>query len=162
MQLNEGLEVLGADNYTSGVLEGSAVESVILPSTLRRIEYRAFHNCEKLKSISLPEGLEFIGPTCFRQSALESVKLPASLRMISQFAFAKCSNLKTVKFSEGLEVLGVGEDTDKDLLCEDAFDGSAIESVQLPSTLRRIEYNAFDSCENLKSVTLPNGSDALD
>ena len=138
------------------------MESVILPSTLRRIEYRAFQNCRDLKNIGLPDNLEFIESYCFYQSALESVKLPASLRMISQFAFAKCSNLKTVKFSEGLEVLGVGEDTDNDLLCEDAFDGSAIESVQLPSTLRRIEYNAFNDCENLKSVTLPDGSDTLD
>lgn len=30
-----------------------------------------------------------------------------------------------------------------------------MECVELPSTLRRIEYNAFNSCANLKNVELP-------
>ena len=66
VQLNEGLEVLGTDDHPNGatwcgVFEGSAVESVLLPSTLKKIEYSAFEDCKKLKNISLPEGLEFIG-----------------------------------------------------------------------------------------------------
>lgn len=56
MWLNEGLEVL----ETMVFLE-SSVESVFLPSTLKRVEKFAFHGCTSLKSIVLAEGLEFIG-----------------------------------------------------------------------------------------------------
>ena len=115
----------------------------------------AFGYCKDLKHIRLNEGLEVLGTDdhldggrycgVFEGSALESVEFPASLRTISQGAFAECKNLKTVKFNEGLEVLGTGNDS----LCYGVFQHSAIESVQLPSTLRRIEQDTFDNCKNL-------------
>lgn len=67
MEFGEGLEVLGTDRYSDdgkrfcGVFEKSALESIKLPFTLKRIEYSVFKNCKNLKKISLPEGLEFIG-----------------------------------------------------------------------------------------------------
>ena len=71
MKLNEGLEVLGTDEYGddgkmySGVFKESAIESVELPSTLKRIEYNTFYNCKNLKNIKLPERLEYVGKKCF-------------------------------------------------------------------------------------------------
>ena len=44
-----------------GVFEGSALERVGLPSTLKRIEYNAFESCKNLKSINLPEMVEYVG-----------------------------------------------------------------------------------------------------
>lgn len=143
--------MLGTDEGRCGVFEGSAVKSVVLPSTLRRIEYHAFQGCEKLEDIILPERLEFIGKYCFYQSGLESVEFPASLRTVSQGAFAECESLMTAKFNEGLEVLGEGDDEDVGVFYE-----SAVENVQLPSTLRRIEYTTFTHCENLQSIELPD------
>lgn len=88
VQLNEGLEVLGTDDHTDGkdwfgVFQESAVKGIVLPSTLKRIEYNAFYYCNDLKSVILPEKLEFIGRYCFSQSGLESVELPTSLQIIS-------------------------------------------------------------------------------
>lgn len=48
-----------------GTFEGSAVESVQLPSTLKIIERDVFRECRHLRSIELPEGLEVIGESCF-------------------------------------------------------------------------------------------------
>ena len=65
--LNEGLEILGTDEYGDdgkpllGVFYNSAVENVVLPSTLKRIEYSAFKGCTNLKSVELPSGLERLG-----------------------------------------------------------------------------------------------------
>ena len=82
---------------------------------------------------------------------------PASLRRISQGAFSKCGNLKTVKFSEGLIALGTDEyDSDGDMI-RGVFEGSALENVELPKTLERIEYSAFEDCGNLKNIILPEG-----
>lgn len=65
--LNEGLEVLGTNEYPDGdgmwygVFACSSLESVELPSTLKRIEYNAFEDCKNLKSINLPEMVEYVG-----------------------------------------------------------------------------------------------------
>lgn len=64
--LNDGLEVLGKDEYLDGeelcgVFENSVIENMKFPSTLKRIEYRTFKNCKGLKGINLPENLEHIG-----------------------------------------------------------------------------------------------------
>ena len=79
MVLNEGLETLGTDEYTPdgrmwyGVFQESALESVELPSTLKRIEYNAFQSCKLLKSIVLPDRLEYIGEYCLWKSGLQEV-----------------------------------------------------------------------------------------
>ena len=88
--INEGLEVLGTDEYPGndgnwyGVFEKSALEYVELPSTLKRIEYCALYCCKSLKSIRLPDTLEYIGEYCFCGSALESISLPPALKVIEQ------------------------------------------------------------------------------
>ena len=55
--INEGLETLGTDEYKSdgaryfGVFQEDALEHVIFPSTLKRIEYRAFMDCERPRAV---------------------------------------------------------------------------------------------------------------
>ena len=84
------------------------------------------------------------------------MKFPTSLRTIGQGAFAKCKSLRTAKLNEGLEVLG----TDEYPMCDDMYHGvferSALENVELPSTLKKIEYSAFQCCDNLRSIDLPD------
>ena len=60
MQLNERLEKLGDSAF-----ESSAIESIALPSTLKRIESMTFQRCEHLKRIDIPNGVEYIGMACF-------------------------------------------------------------------------------------------------
>lgn len=37
------------------------------------------------------------------------------------------------------------------------FQESAIERVEFPSTLKRLEYSAFEKCESLRRARLPEG-----
>ena len=60
MLLNEGLEKLGDRTFS-----GSAVESITLPSTLKRVEENTFGFCKNLKRIEIPKGVEYIGEFCF-------------------------------------------------------------------------------------------------
>ena len=131
------------------------MESVRLPSTLKKIERRAFFRCKNLKGLTFPTGLEKIGLYAFSESGLESAEFPASLRTIAQGTFACCKSLRTAKFAEGLETLGTDERPENGNHWYGVFQGSALESVTLPSTLRRIEDLAFKKCKNLRSVTLP-------
>ena len=75
--------MLGIDEYCDiemyhGVFQESPLESVELPSTLRRIEYSAFQNCKRLKSIVLPDKLEYVGECCFWGSGLQEVRIPSA------------------------------------------------------------------------------------
>ena len=58
-----------------GVFEKSALKSVELPETLRRIAPSAFANCESLENARLPEGLEFIGEKAFFNTKFADIKV---------------------------------------------------------------------------------------
>ena len=77
------------------------------------------------------------------------------MRTICQSAFCKCPNLRTVVLNEGLETLGTDEYAADGRPWCGVFQESAVEDVRLPSTLRRIEYYAFQNCRKLKGITLP-------
>ena len=53
------------DGVFCGVFMSSALESVELPSTLKRIECCTFSQCKNLKVVELPDRLEYIGRECF-------------------------------------------------------------------------------------------------
>lgn len=154
--LNEGLEVLGVDErtlgspYHRGVFSESGLKRVRLPSTLKRIEFSVFLRCVQLKTIHFPDSLEYIGTWCFGETGLERVEFPASLRTICQGAFVYCRSLVTAKFSDGIETLSTNEYPGRDKRYDGIFSGSALEHVELPATLRRIEYSTFKNCRNLK------------
>ena len=60
-----------------------------------------------------------------------------------------------MQFADGLEALGTDEYTSDGKWLYGVFDESAVERVELPSTLKRIEYYAFKKCKDLKSIDLP-------
>ena len=74
----------------AGVFTDSALESVKLPSTLKRIEYGAFEYCERLRKVQLPNGLEHIGDSCFWHSGLEEIVFPSSVKVVGMCAFQEC------------------------------------------------------------------------
>lgn len=73
------------------------LESVTLPSTMKRLNNSAFFSCSKLATINLPAGLEEIGDSCFSVStALTKVTIPASIRKIGKDAFAGSDDGKEI------------------------------------------------------------------
>ena len=146
--LNEGLEALGTDECKpdgklySGVFQKSGLRRVRLPSTLRRIECGAFADCASLKSVSLPEALEYLGRYCFQGSALEEVTFPRNLKKIEKNACLACANLKSVNFPADLGSIGPF-----------AFYRTGLTHIELPGSLRTISQGAFARCEGL-SVAL--------
>ena len=151
--LNEGLEVLGVEecagdeDWYDGVFEGSALESVVLPSTLKRIERKMFRRCANLRKVSLPDALERIGRECFAESGLESAEVPRSVSVIDDCAFQNCHALKTVQFQqEGrLKTIRKG-----------CFQGSALAECTAPLSVEEIRDSAFCGCMSLKHVVFGN------
>lgn len=75
------------------------LETLILPSTLERIEDCACMGDAALRSIALPEGLREIGAGAFANCrALEEIVLPDSLERIGMLCFYQCTGLRRVSF----------------------------------------------------------------
>ena len=106
MQLNEGLERLGPKKVNNGleyegeVFYGTAIQSIRIPSTMKRLEAGTFADCENLKSVEIPHGVGYIGKNCFYNCRIKKITLPSTLKEIGEDAF-KRSNLKTVFVEEG-------------------------------------------------------------
>lgn len=90
--LNDGLETLGEcfKLFSSGPFRESAVHSVLLPSTLKKIGDYSFCNCKNLRAISFPEALETIGNYSFSGTMLLTIFIPARAKIIGEGAFSGC------------------------------------------------------------------------
>ena len=177
VSLPDGLETIGRLWFA-----GSGVEKVSVPASVReiaegafagctwlesvefgegsaleRISRDAFRQCRSLGSVVLPEGLVRIEANAFQCSTIKSLTVPSSLRTIAQGAFARCKGLKTVRLNEGLTSLGTEERRKDGEEQNGVFEGCEFESIELPSTLRRIEDCAFRDCLYLLDIRLPDG-----
>jgi Peptidase C10 family. len=105
-------------------------------SQLEEIGAHAFQACEKLKNLSLPQGLRIIGDSAFLVcKALETVIIPQALQTIGDNAFERCTSLKEVNLNEGLKSIG-----------DKAFAGcDALNEVVIPASLERLGSHAFYS-----------------
>ena len=70
--------------------------------------------------------------------------------MICTKAFCGCSSLIEVELPDGIEEIGI-----------DAFCGTGLESLVMPSSVRIIHQGAFCDCPNLEEVVLNEGLEAL-
>lgn len=100
--MNEGLEKFGAketierDTFEGEVLANTAIETIRLPSTLKRIDARMFYLCGRLRSAEISNGVEHIGESCFSNSGIEEATFPSTLKEIERSAFDSCKCLKVV------------------------------------------------------------------
>ena len=140
----EGVETL----YGSCFHLRSNVTEVELPWTLKTICIFAFRD-SKITSLTLPEGLEFIGDYAFMNCKdLTSINLPSTVTDTSDHIFEGCDSLKTVEIPSTWTTLFYG-----------IFNKwSGLESITIPANITSIEGRAFYSCANLKTITFAEGS----
>lgn len=99
-----------------------------------------------LTSVSLPESVTSIGEGVFKECPnLKSVKYPKSLSFIPAYSFQKCSELNSFDL-DGIETIG-----------REAFLGTGLKAIEIPSAVKEIGLEAFASCPNLKKVQIDEG-----
>lgn len=133
------LKIIGASVFNS-----TAIESIIIPSSVEEIGEYAFKRC-KLKSVTFQDGssLKKIKNRAFNSTKIESINIPPSVEEISQYCFCMCRYFKTVTFSEESKLK---------IIKNSAFEATNIESIIIPSSVEFIGNNAFMDCKNLSSV----------
>ncbi len=95
------------------------------------------------KLLTIPEGIEKIGPYAFANQNFTELVLPETLRIIEEYAFSGNFYLEQVHFAEGLQEVGAGN-----------FTSGILEEVRLPRSCESIGENAFSSQSKLVSVSL--------
>ena len=144
-----GLPVVGI-GY--GAFMNTAIESIVIPTTVTEIQGAVFYGCANLTEVELPWSLKIIGNNTFALSGIESIVLPKNVQKIGSGAFDTCKSLKSVVF-EGTKVTQIQQNTFK--AC------SALTDIVLPDSIVVIGVQAFQNCSALKEINIPAKTVAL-
>ena len=126
-------------------------ERIIIPESVKKIESRAFENCDFIQEVVIPDGIYEIGSYAFKGcNALRTVRFPAVIEKNRSFeigggCFQNCTALKKVTLPEGM----------KDIRSGTFFGCEGLEEVVLPISLECIAENAFAYCGSLRSIFIP-------
>ena len=154
--LPEGLESIG---YWAFV-DNQHLNNVVIPSSVTHIAPGPFVNCPALVNLSIAEGnthyymdgmmIYSAGSdslvSCHKSA--DSVFLPNTLRYVN--GFGGNSNVKYVHVPDGVTTIG-----------NEAFNGSSLRSIDLPSHLHFIDEYAFYYCQSLTHVGMPTIIDTM-
>ena len=133
------------------------LQKVSFGNGIKDIGFGAFSGCEKLSEISLPDSLEKIGGLAFEFcNSLNTVTIPKNVTEIGVAPFSSCFNLKSINVDKNnknfCSVDGVLYSKDKTKLIE--CPGKKT-SISIPSSVTSISDQAFNSCDELKTITIP-------
>ncbi len=86
----------------------SAVQSVVIPDTVKEIKADAFADCYSLVSVKFSENLEAIGDTAFYncESLSSAIRFPESLKTIGSSAFENCWDMSYAVIPKSVEDIG--------------------------------------------------------
>ena len=140
----------------------SNLTHVTIPDTVMRgrVKYAvvsignmAFHKCQTLESIVIPDHITNIGTNVFDGcTALTSVQLPRTITYLNSSLFSNCKSLRTFTIPDNIT----------------SIYGSVFQSchslseVNIPSSVTSIGKYAFRYCNSLKSITIPNSVKTID
>ena len=157
-----------------------------LPTSLKKIDNYAFWGDKSLEEIALPDEIKTIGYGTFAYcSSLKAINIPEKVKMESDWwgtegsttgPFEYCSSLKEItinsnrkeldwkifKNCSALEVITIPKTIT--VIAEEAFCGCTnLQKVKFEdnSQLKKIGNNAFENCDNLSKIVLPENVESV-
>lgn len=155
----------GVEEIERFAFNSTAIEHLIIPSTVKTFSYTSpftqmksktitmkcipntlptlmFSNCTKLETVILPEGLSYLSVSMFLNcESLKKIELPNSILKIEQSAFMNCWRLETIDL-KNTENLG-----------NKAFaDCSSLKSITFSKKIKTIGSNVFSKCSALTDI----------
>lgn len=139
--------------------------TVTIPESVTSIDYNAFYWCEDLTSVNLPRNLTDIGMTAFQGCfSLTTITIPEHVASIGYGAFSECSELTAINVAEGNSAFcseeGVLYNKEKTSLLN--YPAGKSGDFTVPSSVTSIQACAFSGCGGLSAVTLPEGLKIID
>lgn len=153
--------------------KGNNLTTLALPASLESIGEEAFYSSSQLTKVTIPEGVTQIGESAFSScgqlmivnynaheaegknffygcSSLEKVNVGASVRLLPQGIFYSCGNLTLVKFAERTGGIPLAIGDEAFNRCQN------LASIALPQGTTAIGSDAFYYCQSLTSLPLPS------
>ncbi len=113
---------------------GSDITKVIIKSGVTNIGDSAFYNCDKLKSVQIPDTVTSIGDFAFQScTKLKNISISKNAISIGDGAFNECKNLTNITIPNSIMSI-----------CGDAFDGC-----------EKLKYNIYENGKYLGNEESP-------
>lgn len=126
----------------NGAFNGSSLTTLTVSEGVKTVS--GFNDCAMLKTVNLPSTLKTIGGSAFQRcSALKSITIPEGVEKIDQWAFSETS-LPSIALPSTLKTIG-----------NYAFYRSTLTGIDIPTSVTTLGYGVFESCNQLKLLTIP-------
>ncbi len=145
----ERVEIGHADCIPNSFLYGASQLKSVTIRNLDSTEVgdKAFCDCNKLSSVSLPTNITYVGQSAFEDTAITSFNA-SSLRGMGTSAFDSCSKLKEVRFDNNTTLTE---------LPNSAFAYCySLQTFSLPQNVKTIGSYAFNGCKGLETFVVPS------
>ena len=123
-----------------------ALQSVVIPGSVKVIDESAFRGCIVLKTIEIPEGVTAIGKEAFCACGLKSVTIANSVNSIGSGAFQNCRAMESIELPDNLNII------ENRVFCS----CSALRGIRFPDGITTIGDSAFENCHKLTSLIIPD------
>ena len=119
--------------------------TVTLDEGIEYIGEKAFYECDKLRSFTIPNSVTAIGDYAFSGcTGLTSIEIPDSVTDLGRYTFEGCTGLKSLTLGRGFTTIS-----------HSVFGGcTGLTSIEIPDTVTSL--SGFNGCTGLKSVTIPD------
>ena len=146
--------VLFNKDQTELILYPSAKVSTeyTIPSTVKKICDKAFHDSDYPAYINVPDGLETVEMFAFNQCRkLYRIDFSKTKAVFDAFVFERCEVLDELTLPASIEEL-------PNSMCENC---PSLKKIVIPESVKLISYEAFVNCKKLNHVTLPEGLEEI-
>ena len=131
VRISSGLKTISASAFAM-----TAIEDLTVPEGVTKIDRMAFSGAH-VKRVKLPSTLTTIGSNAFMNHQIASLTIPENVTEIGSSAFTITQEgldhtLTSLTLNGKLESIG-----------SSAFKNSSLESVEIPSTLKKLDIGAF-------------------
>lgn len=129
---------------TQWMSNNQTIQEVTLPDALNYISGYAFNNCPKLVKV-ISRGVTVLDEYAFRGCYSLTDFDMTKMDWIKEYALSGCSLFKVEGLNPNVRYIG-----------QYAFNGTAIESIELNDGITAVGSGVFRECSKLKSVKLPS------
>ena len=92
--LADGVTEIAANAFN----RNKTIQSIFIPSSVKKIGDSSFWECINLNSISITEGMTFIDKYAFGKTPIQSILIPSTVQTIATGVFNECTQLQSIAF----------------------------------------------------------------